>query len=182
MKVPGRGDPAQVLCFEEKKADQPAKLFVMEVGRDKDAPGGAFRLAPVPIPVPADAAADFPVAMCAAAKHDVVYMVTKMGYLYLFDCLSGKALYRARITTDTIFVTCAQSSTGGILGITARKGQLLQVALNEATLVPHSRRADMPRRRRRGDRRGDDVDSPRRRRRGDRRGRRADVRSRRARA
>jgi len=137
MQVPGRGDPAQVLCFEEKKADQPAKLFVMEVGRDKDAPGGAFRLAPVPIPVPADAAADFPVAMCAAAKHDVVYMVTKMGYLYLFDCLSGKALYRARITTDTIFVTCAQSSTGGILGITARKGQLLQVALNEATLVPY---------------------------------------------
>ena len=64
-------------------------------------------------------------------------MVSKMGYLYLFDCLSGKALYRARITTDTVFVTCGVSATGGLLGITARKGQLLQVSLNEQTLVPY---------------------------------------------
>ncbi|KAH8096034.1 hypothetical protein JL720_3378 [Aureococcus anophagefferens] len=138
MAVPGRSDPAQVLIFEEKKADQPAKLFVMEVGRDKDAPGGVFRLAPVAIPVPADAPNDFPVSMVPSPKHDVVYMVTKMGYLYLFDCLSGKALYRrARITTDTVFVTCGVSATGGLLGITARKGQLLQVSLNEQTLVPY---------------------------------------------
>ncbi|KAK7235859.1 clathrin heavy chain [Aureococcus anophagefferens] len=137
MAVPGRSDPAQVLIFEEKKADQPAKLFVMEVGRDKDAPGGVFRLAPVAIPVPADAPNDFPVSMVPSPKHDVVYMVTKMGYLYLFDCLSGKALSTARITTDTVFVTCGVSATGGLLGITARKGQLLQVSLNEQTLVPY---------------------------------------------
>ena len=64
-------------------------------------------------------------------------MVSKMGYLYLFDCLSGKALCRARITTDTVFVTCPQTSTGGILGVTARKGRLLQVSVNEQTLVPY---------------------------------------------
>jgi clathrin heavy chain len=29
--VPGRADAAQVLCFQEKKPDMPAKLFVMEV-------------------------------------------------------------------------------------------------------------------------------------------------------
>jgi len=107
IAVPGRAEPAQVLCFEEKKPDTPAKLFVMEVGRDKDAPGGVFRLAPVPIPVPADAPNDFPVAMVASPKYDVLFMMTKMGYLYLFDVFSGKALYRARITQDTVFVTCA---------------------------------------------------------------------------
>ena len=53
----------QVLCFEEKKADSPAKLYVMEVGRDKDAPGGVFRLSPQQIPNAADAPNDFPVAM-----------------------------------------------------------------------------------------------------------------------
>lgn len=53
----------QVLCFEEKKVDSPAKLYVMEVGRDKDAPGGVFRLAPQQIPNAADAPNDFPVAM-----------------------------------------------------------------------------------------------------------------------
>ncbi|KAJ8613811.1 hypothetical protein CTAYLR_004926 [Chrysophaeum taylorii] len=136
-KVPGRAGPAQVLCFEEKKPDAPAKLFVMEVGRDKNAEGGVFRLAPVAIPVPADAPSDFPVTMCASTKHDVVYVVTKMGYLYLFDAYSCKALYRARITTDTVFVTCLNAQTGGILGITARKGQLLSIFLNETALVPY---------------------------------------------
>ena len=63
-------------------------------------------------------------------------MVSKMGYLYLFDCLSGKALCRARITTDTVFVLPSNLHRG-ILGVTARKGQLLQVSVNEQTLVPH---------------------------------------------
>ena len=31
INVPGRADPAQVLCFEEKKPDSGPKLFVMEV-------------------------------------------------------------------------------------------------------------------------------------------------------
>lgn len=56
----------QVLCFEEKKIDSPAKLYVMEVGRDKDAPGGVFRLSPQQIPNAADAPNDFPVAMQAS--------------------------------------------------------------------------------------------------------------------
>ena len=56
--------PPQVLCFEEKKADDsPAKLYVLEVGRDKDAPGGVFRLSPQHIPNTADTPNDFPVAM-----------------------------------------------------------------------------------------------------------------------
>ena len=58
-----------MLCFEEKKIDSPAKLYVMEVGRDKDAPGGVFRLSPQQIPNAADAPNDFPVAMQASVKE-----------------------------------------------------------------------------------------------------------------
>jgi clathrin heavy chain len=130
----GRTDPAQLLCFEEKKPDQPPKLFVMEVGREVKE--GTFRLQPQAIPVPADAAADFPVAMQASKTQGIVYMVTKMGYLYLFDVFSGKCLYRARITQGTIFVT-APISGGGILCITARQGQVLQVGINKQTLAPY---------------------------------------------
>ena len=74
MSVPGRSDKAQVLCFQEKKEGQPAKLFVMEVGRDASA-GAAFRLAPVPIPVPGDAQNDFPVSMSAAGVLYPFYAV-----------------------------------------------------------------------------------------------------------
>ena len=75
--------------------------------------------------------------MLPSKKYDIVHMITKTGHLYLFDIHSGKALYRARITTDTVFVMCEQSGTGGVLGITARTGNVLQVTVNEATLVPY---------------------------------------------
>lgn len=133
----GRTDPAQVLCFEEKKPDQPPKLFVMEVGRDKDAPGAAFRLTPQQIPTPAEVGqVDFPVSMQAGPGQGVLYMVSKMGFLYLFDVYTGKCLYRAQITRGTVFVTTALTE-GGILAITARQGQVLRVGINPNTLVPY---------------------------------------------
>jgi clathrin heavy chain len=133
----GRTDPAQVLCFAGKKGEAPHQLFIMEVGRDKDAPGGVFRLPPTAIPFPADAPNDFPVSMQVSTKHDIVYMITKFGFLYLFDIHTGKPLFRTRVSTETIFVTCPHDSTNGVLGITARKGQVLQMAINEANLVPY---------------------------------------------
>jgi clathrin heavy chain len=136
LNIPGRDEPAQVLVFEEKKPDQPPKLFIMEVGRNKDAPGGVFRVTPQNIPVPADAANDFPVTMNVSKTNGFVYMISKMGYLYLFDVFSGKPVYRARITMDTVFASTEHSTSGGILCIT-RKGQVLHVGLNEASLVPY---------------------------------------------
>lgn len=135
IPIPGR-DPAQVLVFEDKKPDQPAKLFVMEVGRDKNAPGGVFRITPQNIPVPADAANDFPVTLNVSVKNNLIYMISKMGYLYLFDVYTGKAIYRARITQDTVFAATEHTASGGILGIT-RRGQVLYVSINEAGLVPY---------------------------------------------
>ena len=86
-------------------------------------------------PVPPDAANDFPVAMQASQQQGIVYMLSKTGYLYLFDVFSGRCLYLARITQGTVFVTCPVT-TGGILCITARQGQVLQVTINAQTLVP----------------------------------------------
>ncbi len=136
----GRTDKAQVLIFQEKKTEAGSvpKLYVMELGRDKDAPGGpAFRLQPQNIPMPAEAPNDFPVTMQTSTKYDIIFMVTKMGYLFMFDIHTGRALYRARISQDTVFVATPQSSTGGVLGVTIKKGQVLQVQVNEATLVPY---------------------------------------------
>ena len=47
--VPGRSTRRKSCAFKRKKKASPAKLFVMEVGRDASA-GAAFRLAPVPSP------------------------------------------------------------------------------------------------------------------------------------
>lgn len=63
---------------------------LQQVGRDKTAPGGVFRVAPQNILFTPDAANDFPVTMNASKAQSLLYMVTKMGYLFLFDIFSGK--------------------------------------------------------------------------------------------
>jgi len=140
VKIVGREDPAQVLVFHEKKAEspptEPPKLFVMEVGRDPSK-GAPFRLPPTSIPVPADAVSDFPVSIVISKKDEIAYLVTKMGYLYMFDIQSGKTMYRAKITQETVFTTCSQDSTGAIFGITVRTGKVLRVQLNGQALVPY---------------------------------------------
>jgi len=140
IKLMGRDDPAQVLCFHEKKTEsppgEPPKLYVMEVGRDPSR-GAPFRLAPTVIPVPADAGNDFPVSLLVDGTKDIAFLITKMGYLYLFDVHSSKALYRARITQDTVFCSCSNPTTGAIYGITVRKGSVLRLMLNGNNLIPY---------------------------------------------
>lgn len=139
LKIPGRDDPAHCIVFHEKKADNPAeppKLYIREVGRDP-AKGTPFGIQPSVIPVPADGAADFPVSMAIDPKNEVAFLLTKMGYAYMFDCHTGKTMYRAKVTNDTVFVTCPQDSTGAIFGITVRKGQVFRLQLNGQALVPY---------------------------------------------
>ena len=60
-----------------------------------------------------------------------------LSFLQLRGVISSTALFRSRITTDTIFATCPDNGDTGMLGITVRKGQMLRVAINDATIVPY---------------------------------------------
>lgn len=74
--------------------------------------------------------------MQVSAKYNVIYVVTKLGYLHIFDLDSGTLIYRNRISSDTIFVTVPHEASGGILGID-RQGRVLLVTLDEKTVVPY---------------------------------------------
>jgi len=137
IKLTGREDPAQLLVFHEKKTEDPShKLFVMEVGRDPSK-GTPYRLPPTAIPVPAEAAQDFPVSMVVDAKDEIAFLLSKMGFVYMFDIHSGKTMFRTRITQETVFVTCVQELTGAVFGITVRTGRVLRIVLNGQTLIPY---------------------------------------------
>ena len=133
----GESSSRNMFCFVEKKPGQQPKLFIMEVGKEKDAPGGVFRIPAKDIAFPPEAQADFPVSLLATPKHDILYLITKMGFLYLFDVHTGTLLFCNKITNDTVFTTCVDSVGTGITGITSRKGQVLSITLNESTLVPY---------------------------------------------
>ena len=56
-------------------------------------------------------------------KHGIVFLITKYGYIHLYDVESGSCIYMNRISGDTIFVTAPHEPTDGIIGVN-RKGQV----------------------------------------------------------
>jgi len=68
-------------------------------------------------------------------KYGLIYAITKLGLLFVYDLETAAAVYRNRISPDPIFLTAESSSTGGFYAIN-RRGQVLHATVNDATVVP----------------------------------------------
>ena len=55
--------------------------------------------------------------MQTSAKHGVIYLVTKYGYVHVFDIESGTLIYMNRISADTVLVTALYEATSGIIAV-----------------------------------------------------------------
>ncbi|CAG7723760.1 unnamed protein product [Allacma fusca] len=134
IKLEGNPEPSNLLCFAVRNL-QGGKLHIVEVG---GVPQGnqPFAKKGMDVFFPPEAQTDFPVAMQASTKYDVIYLITKYGYIHLYDLESGQCIYMNRISSDTIFVTAPHEPTGGILGVN-RKGQVLSVTIDEDTIVSY---------------------------------------------
>ncbi|KAI3742308.1 hypothetical protein L1987_59988 [Smallanthus sonchifolius] len=66
-------------------------------------------------------------------KYGLIYVITKLGLLFVYDLETATAVYRNRISPDPIFLTCEVSSVGGFYAVN-RRGQLnkLELAVNLA--------------------------------------------------
>ncbi|XP_064613510.1 clathrin heavy chain 1 [Liolophura sinensis] len=134
FKMEGNSQPSTLFCFAVRGA-QGGKLHIIEVGA---APQGntPFQKKAVDVFFPPEAQNDFPVAMQASSKHDVIYLITKYGYIHLYDLETGICVYMNRISGETIFVTAPHEPTAGIIGVN-RKGQVLSVSVEEENIVPY---------------------------------------------
>lgn len=111
-----------------------AKLHIVEV--DHQASNPVFLKKAVDIYFPAEANSDFPVAMQVSPKYKVIYLVTKFGFIHLYDLESGTSIFMNRISSDTIFTTAPDDESSGIIGVN-RKGQVLSVSVDENTIIPY---------------------------------------------
>ncbi|XP_047033102.1 clathrin heavy chain isoform X1 [Helicoverpa zea] len=134
FKAEGNAEPSTLFCFAVRTA-QGGKLHIIEVGQT---PAGnqPFLKKAVDVFFPAEAQNDFPVAMQVSPKYDVIYLITKYGYIHMYDIETGTCIYMNRISSDTIFVTAPHETTGGIIGVN-RKGQVLSVTVEEDSIVPY---------------------------------------------
>lgn len=135
--LPGTTTELTLFCFAHRTAGE-SKLIIREVNRSGSSPEASQNKfgAIANIQFPDEAAADFPVSMEVSSKYDVIYLVTRLGLLHIFDIATGKLIYMNRIAQDkdTIFVTTPYQ--GGMLGVN-KAGKVLNINLNEQNIVQY---------------------------------------------
>lgn len=73
--------------------------------------------------------------MQITSKYNLIFVITKLGLLFVYDLETATAVYRNRISPDPIFLTAEATEAGGFYAIN-RRGQVLLATVNEATIVP----------------------------------------------
>ncbi|KAI5123544.1 hypothetical protein M0805_006703 [Coniferiporia weirii] len=133
LKLDGHQFPTKLFTFAVRTAAG-AKLHVVEI--DHQASDPVFSKKAVDVFFPPEATNDFPVAMQVSKKHGIVFLVTKFGFIHLYDLESGACVYMNRISGETIFVTAEHEATNGIIGVN-KKGQVLSVSVDEGAIIPY---------------------------------------------
>ncbi|CAM6046417.1 unnamed protein product [Sphagnum compactum] len=136
FQVAGSETPSLLIAFATKSISAgqlTSKLHVIELGAQAGKPG--FSKKQADLFFPPDFADDFPVAMQISDKYKLIYVITKLGLLFVYDLETATAVYRNRISPDPIFLTTDAPSVGGFYAMN-RRGQVLLATVNEATIVP----------------------------------------------
>ncbi|KAG9680719.1 clathrin heavy chain, partial [Aureobasidium melanogenum] len=133
IRLEGAPADTKVFTFCNRTATG-AKLHVVEIDHQQGNP--VFPKRAVDVYFPQEAASDFPVSMQVSEKYKVIYLVTKYGFIHLYDLETGTVIFMNRISSETVFTTCPDSESSGIVGIN-RKGQVLSVSLDENTVIPY---------------------------------------------
>uniref|UniRef100_A0A8C8FYU0 Clathrin heavy chain n=1 Tax=Oncorhynchus tshawytscha TaxID=74940 RepID=A0A8C8FYU0_ONCTS len=135
FKVEGNTKASTLFCFAVR-SQAGGKLHIIEVGQPATG-NQPFTKKAVDVFFPPEAQTDFPVAMQIGTKHGVIYLITKYGYIHLYDLESGVCIYMNRISAETIFVTAPHELTSGIIGVN-KKGQVLSVCVEEENIVNYA--------------------------------------------
>ncbi|KAE8712029.1 Clathrin heavy chain 1 [Hibiscus syriacus] len=136
FNVPGNENPSILISFATKSFNSgqvTSKLHVIELGAQPGKP--SFSKKKAYLFFPPDFQDDFLVAMPISHKYSLIYVITKLGLLFVYDLETATAVYRNRISPDPIFLTSEASAVGGFYAIN-RQGQVLLATVNEATIIP----------------------------------------------
>jgi clathrin heavy chain len=60
-------------------------------------------------------------------KYGIIFLVTKMGYIHLYDLETGTCIFMNRISGETVFVTAEHEPSSGIIGVN-KKGQVSRLS------------------------------------------------------
>lgn len=78
---------------------------------------------------------DFPVLIQDSPKYGCLFIVTKMGFVHLYEVSTAALLGKQQITDQLCFVATRNPNTDGML-VVNKAGQIFMINVEEAALVP----------------------------------------------
>ena len=74
--------------------------------------------------------------MQASPKYGVLFIITKMGYFFMYETSRAALIYRQRITDTMIFAATRNTTTDGMICIN-KSGQIFAINVEEQNFVKY---------------------------------------------
>lgn len=110
------------------------QLHIIEIDHQEGVP--AFAKKTVDIFFPPDATNDFPVSLQISNKYGIIYLLTKYGFIHIYDLETGANIFVNRISAESVFTAAAYNDATGIIAIN-RSGQVLSVEISKDKIIPY---------------------------------------------
>lgn len=111
------------------------ELRIIEIDHDANLPV-QYSKKSADIFFPPDATNDFPIAVQVSEKYGIIYILTKYGFIHLYELETGTNLFVNRITAESVFTSTSYRDKNGIACIN-KKGQVLAVEVAKEQIVPY---------------------------------------------
>ncbi|ODV95313.1 hypothetical protein PACTADRAFT_50053 [Pachysolen tannophilus NRRL Y-2460] len=110
------------------------QLHIIEIDHQEGAP--VFTKKTVDIFFPPDATNDFPVSLQISSKYGIIYLLTKYGFIHIYDLESGANIFVNRISAESVFAASSYNNGTGIIAVN-RSGQVLSVEISKDKIIPY---------------------------------------------
>ncbi|KAL6946298.1 Clathrin heavy chain [Hanseniaspora osmophila] len=111
-------------------------LKIIEIDHDASLTPTSFVKKQQDIFFPPDATNDFPLSVKVSEKYGVIYLLTKFGFIHLYELETCTNLFVNRISGDSVFTTTNYNNNSGIACINKR-GQVLAVEISTSQIVSY---------------------------------------------
>ena len=128
VTLPGNASPSTCIAFAQKtiaNGQVVSRMNIIELG-------GALRREQ-DLFFPPEYENDFPIGLLITPTHELVYVITRQGLVFVFDLSSGTAIARSRFTQQHVFL--CQNAPGDAILCLNRGGGLQKISINESTIV-----------------------------------------------
>lgn len=121
-----------VFCYAEKKSGDPSsRIVVSEINAVN--PSSKFKTS-IEFAYPDPSKVDFPLYIQVATRYGLLFMVTKLGLLYIFDIPSSSQILRSKISEDGIITAAKNTKNDGVIAVNKR-GNLISIEVDDDNIV-----------------------------------------------